>query len=88
MVPTAEVFQNQLVILIENATNLGSSFIDVTSGDLHREVGGYPGHNHRMSTCCDVMKRNMKSGDTIISQPEKGKGATLVIRYLLPREAI
>ena len=88
MILTTEVFQDHLKKVFKHATNLGSSFIDVTSGDLHREVGGYPGHNHRMPTCCDVMKRNMKSGDTIISQPEKGKGATLVIRYLLPREAI
>lgn len=85
MVPTAEVFQDQLNALFKNATNQELSFIDITSGDLHREVGGYPGRNHRMPTCCYVMKGSMKSGDTIQSQPEKGQGATLVIRYLLPR---
>jgi len=85
MIPTAEVFADQLNTLFQNATNQGINSIDITSGDLHREVGGYPGQNHRMPTCCYVMKENMKLGDTILSQPEKGKGATLVIRYILPR---
>ena len=85
MTPNAEDFKNHLNKLFETAITQGLSFIDITSGDLHREVGGYPGHNHRMPTCCYVMKENMRSGDSILSQPEKGKGATLVIRYLLPR---
>jgi 5-methylcytosine-specific restriction protein A len=63
----------------------GRSFEDVVSGDLHRTVGGYPGSSHRMPACCAVMTRAMRPGDRIIAQPPSGKGATLTIRYRLPR---
>jgi hypothetical protein len=32
-----------------------------------------------------VMKRNMKPGDQILQQPPSGAGATLIIRFKLPR---
>ena len=83
--PTKEVFHDHLSKIVESASKQGLSSIDITSGTLHREVGGYPGNNHRMPVCCSVMKNYMKSGDTILSQPKKGQGATLVIRYMLPR---
>ena len=85
MAPTAKVFRDYLIRLFESATKQGLSSIDVTSGAVHREIGGYPGRNHRMPVCCSVMKENMKSGGSILSQPNKGQGATLVIRYILPR---
>ena len=61
------------------------SFVDVTSGKLHRLVGGYPSRNHKMPSCCNAMTKAMQSGDTILAKPPKGRGATLTIRYLLPR---
>ena len=67
----------------------GSSSIEVNSGALHRRVGGYPG-NHRMPICCSVMRTVMKPGDEIIASPLKGDdadGASLTIRYVLPRRA-
>lgn len=82
---TADDFQNALNNIFIVAQNQGKSYIDVTSGDLHRIVGGYPGRNHRMPVCCEVMKRNMKEGDQILYQPPKGQGASLKIRYKLPR---
>lgn len=85
MPPIAQDFQNELSRLFAAAQQNGQPFIDVKSGDLHRSVGSYPGTNHRMPICCDVMKRNMRNGDQIQQQPRKGKGATLVIRYNLPR---
>jgi len=63
------------------------SFVDVTSGDLHRLVGGYPGRSHKMPVCCDVMRKAMQSGDRILASPPKGRGATLTIRYVLPRSS-
>jgi hypothetical protein len=64
----------------------GAPSIDVRSGDVHEKLGGYPGQqHHRIPTCCNVMRRLMGPGDTIVDQPPKGKGATLVIRYRLPR---
>jgi len=62
-----------------------ASFVDVTSGELYRMVGGRTGRDYRMATCCNVMTKSMHPGDTILAQPPKGKGATLKIRYILPR---
>lgn len=85
MQPTAQDFQDELNKIFTSAQNDGKSYVDVKSGDLHRRVGGYPGTNHRMPVCCYVMRKNMRSGDEILDQPPKGNGATLVIRYRLPR---
>ncbi len=85
MVPTAEDFQRTLNEIFRTAQSQGKTYIDVKSGDLHRRIGGYPGNNHRMPVCCDVMKRNMKHVDELLQQPPKGQGATVIIRYKLPR---
>ena len=85
MPPTARDFEIQLKKVLGSAEQQGKSSVDVTSGNLHRQLGGYPGRNHRMPTCCMVMKRNMGPKDEILRQPPSGQGATLVIRYKLPR---
>ena len=59
--------------------------IEINSGDLHRQVGGYPGPNHRMPACCQAMWNKKRSGDVVVSAPPKLKGASLTIRYHLPR---
>ncbi len=64
---------------------MGMKFVEVRSGDVHRELGGYPGPNHRMPDCCQVMRRLMTGTDSILEAPPKGNGATLVVRYALPR---
>lgn len=61
--------------------NMKGEFIDLVSGDVHRKIGGYPSANHRMPVCCSVMYGRMRGDDRVISAPEKGKGATLQIRY-------
>jgi len=83
--PTRVAFQAELDRMLQSAQQQGFSHIDVTSGDLHRRVGGYPGRNHRMPICCSVMRGSMTSGDTVLQEPPKGKGATLIVRYKLPR---
>ena len=40
-----------------------------------------------MSSCCQAMYHEENAGDEIISRPAKGKGASLTIRYRLPRSA-
>ena len=59
----------------------------IISGELHSRVGGYPGRDHRMPNCCEVMKAQSASdvGDVIVEQPPSGQGATLTIKYRLPR---
>lgn len=83
--PTAQDFQNELDRTLAFAQQEGRSFVEIKSGDLHRSTGGYPGRTKRMPTCCAVMKRNMKPGDEILEQPASGQGATLRIRFSLPR---
>jgi hypothetical protein len=84
-VPTANDFDTELRRIFQSASKTGAGYVDVESDNLHRAVGGYPTRNHRMPVCCHVMERNTKPGDTVLHAPPKGKGATLVIRYLLPR---
>jgi hypothetical protein len=83
--PTPKDFQSELDSIFASAQQQGKSFIEIKSGDLHRSVGGYHRHNHRLPSCCRVMKRNMKPGDQILQQPPSGEGATLIIRFKLPR---
>jgi len=80
----ADTFRNALSEIFSESRG---SFVDVTSGDLHRLVGGYPGKHHNLPTCCNVMTSAMQSGDTILAKPPKGRGATLTIRYILPRSS-
>lgn len=83
--PKATDFQDALNQILKSAQARGLPYIDVRSGDLHRQVGGYPGSHHRMPVCCSVMRRNIQAEDTILEQPPSGLGASLKIRYKLPR---
>jgi 5-methylcytosine-specific restriction protein A len=85
MQPSSYDFQKELEKAFAEAYSMGRTNIDINSGELHRRVGGYPGRNHRMPLCCEVLKKNMKMGDQILEQLPKGKGASLTIRYRLPR---
>jgi len=84
--PTAEDFRNALNEKFRNALDGGQELIQIRSGDLHRELGGYPGLSHRMPVCCQVMRREMRDGDTVVAEPPQGMGANLVIEYRLPRQ--
>jgi len=83
--PDRDDFQTQLARVFEVASDLGLSFIDLKAGDLHRMVGGYPGQDHRMPICCNVMYDSVQDKDRILDKPRKGKGANLIIRFQLPR---
>ena len=32
----------------QRINDMSTTFIELTSGNVHRDVGGYPGRNHRM----------------------------------------
>jgi len=78
-------FKAALNDLLSKAYKRNSAYLDVSSGGLHRIVGQYPGRNHRMPLCCDVMRSAMKQHDEILSTPPRGNGASLTIRYYLDR---
>ena len=82
---SSEAFRVALTRTIGEAERALMPFVEINSGELHRSLGGYPGRSHRMKTCCDVMRVEMRSGDELISAPTKGYGASLTIRYKLPR---
>lgn len=83
--PKAEDFRSNLLQLLASARDLGLVAVEVNAGNLHRRVGGYPGSDHRMPQCCDVMRQTMRSGDEVVDEPPGGRGARLTVRYRLPR---
>lgn len=83
--PTKEEFGNAIRADLRQAHLDGADHLDINAGDLHRELGGYPGDNHQMPSCCDAMYEAQRAGDTVLSRPPKGKGASLTIRFKLPR---
>ena len=86
--PTADEFRDALHRIFYEAFKAGRSSVDVNSGDLHARVGGYPSPDHRMPVCCQVMRTALApdAGDVITNEPPSGQGATLTIRYVLPRK--
>lgn len=82
---TRDEFQRTLDKLFANELSSGASTVTVKSGDLHKMVGGYPGPDHRMPVCCSVMRDSVRAGDMVVSEPPSGQGATLTIRYNIPR---
>ena len=83
--PTSETFRTLLSDSFAQANRAGARYIDIKSKDLHETVGGYPGTGHRMPVCCAAMHALRASGDEVLAGPPSGQGATLVIRYKLPR---
>lgn len=83
--PTASQFQAELHRMLQQSQQKGLSYIDIRASTLHRRVGNYPDQiKHRMPVCCEVMRNNMQTGDSILHAPKKGDGASLTIRYNLP----
>jgi len=81
-IPTECDFKRVLKEAFQAAKNAGADYLVVKAGDLHRHVGGYPGHNHRMPVCCKVMRSFLRcyKGE-ILNEPPKGNGASLEINY-------
>jgi hypothetical protein len=87
--PTADDFRMEMYRMMNEAVHKGRETVEITAGELHKRVGDYPGRNHRMPVCCEVMRGASApdAGDVIVEQPPSGQGASLTIRYVLPRPA-
>jgi hypothetical protein len=83
--PSRSDFEAALERILASAAAAGQPSVTVKAGELHAIVGGYPGHNHRMPLCCQVMKDTMRPGDAVVQSPPSGQGATLTVQYRLPR---
>ena len=84
MNPTGS-FAAELRAQLRSAEQRNLMYVDINSGELHRRVGGYPGADHRMPSCCRAMQDEMRGTDEVRSSPPSGAGASLTIRYRLPR---
>ena len=81
--PTAEDFRVTLRTWTQEAEHASENTVEINSGQLHREIGGYPGQNHRMPMCCAVMRSEMSAGDAIPHEPPKKQGSSLTATALL-----
>jgi hypothetical protein len=86
--PTANEFRAGLKKIFDQAQVAGKPWVEVLSKDLHAILGGYPGLGHQMPVCCGVMRQEYRDGDEILRSPPSGAGATLLIRYALPRDGL
>ncbi len=85
-IPEKADFEKALADWFIEAEKEENIFVDIRADDLHARVGDYPGPFHRMATCCEVMYENYRPAvDKILQFPPKGKGASMEIRYALPR---
>jgi hypothetical protein len=84
-----EELRSELNAKIDRASKQSRPHIEINAGELHRIVGGYPpqeGAHHSMPSCCNVMREEMKIGNAeVVHETESGNGASLTIRYHLPR---
>ena len=83
--PTKDEFRQALSARFRDAAAKGAHQVLINAGELHRQLGGYPAVRHQMPSCCDAMYEAKRASDTIVKAPKKGKGASLTIRYALPR---
>ena len=81
----ADLFRNRLRARLKAAERDGLPHVDVSAGDLYRELGGYPGAGNQMPNCCRIMYDEQRAGDQVLSEPPSGTGALVTIRYRLPR---
>ncbi len=83
--PLTDDFQMQLDSIFSFAAEKRLTAIIIKSGELYRLIGEYPGTDHRMPICCNVMRKNMMTGDEVLSEPPSGVSASLTIKYQFPR---
>ena len=84
MTPRTRDFRHAIADILNEASLRGDRYVDVRGSDVHRRVGNYPG-DHRMPMCCNAMRSMMTVADVVLKQPPSGKGASLEIRFMLPR---
>jgi hypothetical protein len=79
MVDLKSVIDEELRKRFNEARAAGNEYLDVISGEIHKQLG----FRNRMPSCCHAMKKMMRTGDLILSEPLKGQGAKVKVRYFL-----
>jgi hypothetical protein len=80
--PTGDDFRRELKKSFNQAEKNQFPLLDITAGQLHRAVGGYPKY---LTLCCEVMRAEMAPSDRVLYEPRVGLHGSLTIRYFLPR---
>jgi len=68
-----DLFRKGLLEQMERATRHGRIDVLINSGELYRALGGYPGSTHGMPFCCDAMEAEMKLGDVLLVERQRGR---------------
>jgi hypothetical protein len=72
-------FRRELWTQIGAATMRRDPHLEINSSEIYPAAGGYPGIEHRMPTCCDVMPE-MHTGDSLLEGDLSG--TRLVQNYM------
>ena len=83
MQPTAWDFQNRLTAILNAAKSSGKVYVDVRSDQLQTQPEDHSNVNRGMSVCFEVMKKLMRSGDSILDDTSMGKDGRLMVRYIV-----
>jgi transcriptional regulator with XRE-family HTH domain len=82
--PIYDNFRSEIQQRLTAARNAGLASLELSSGEIHRGVGGYPGTNHRMPECCRALRDVAHSFKAeLLSEPPKGLGASLRFKFVL-----
>lgn len=76
---TVEDIRNYIDKLLKQAKSRGEDYIDLVSGDIHKQLG----MKNRMPQVCRIMYEKMQAGDKVIHTTPSGKSSTIKIRYYL-----
>lgn len=78
-------FDREIHAQLSRAQEQGRAHIEINAGELHRQLGGYPGPSHRISVACSALRAAMQDGDSVSFEPPQESGAALTVRYAVAR---
>lgn len=84
---SSDAFLPTLLHVFREMEERGLRAFELSAADLYRYAGGDPRPSDRLAACCAALRGAMTAGDEILSEPDGGFGASLRIRYTLPRAA-
>jgi len=74
---TADDVRQYIEKLLQEAKLRGEDYIDLVSGDIHKQLG----MKNRMPQVCRIMYEKMMPGDEVLHTIPSGKSSTIKIRY-------
>jgi len=84
--PDQSAFSDAIAALLARAQDQGRPHVEINAGELHRQLGGYPGPGNGMPSCCAALRASMGDGDVVIFVSERADDGSLTVRFALPRQ--